>query len=138
MTTYFIDTAVIMFAAGADHVLRDPCARVLRAHAERQIDAVTSVEVVQEILHRFSRGDRSIGDRMAKATLKAFEPVLPVDHGLVDHARRLMNDTPGLHARDAVHVATCLVNNIRHIVSPDTDFDGVPGVARVDPREWRT
>jgi len=135
MTTFFVDTSVIMYAAGSAHPLRDPCAEVLRRHADREIDAVTSAEVVQEILHRFSRGDRAIGDRMARATLLGFDPVLPVDHDVVANARMLMSEIPDLHARDAVHVATCLSNAITAIVSPDRDFDVLHGITRIDPRD---
>lgn len=69
--TFFIDTAVIMFAAGADHPLREPCQAVLRLHADQRIGAVTSAEVVQETLHRFSRGDRAVGDRMGRRARSA-------------------------------------------------------------------
>ena len=51
--TVFVDTAVLMYAAGEDHPLRRPSARLLERIAIGDMDAVTSVEVVQEILHRF-------------------------------------------------------------------------------------
>lgn len=133
--TLFVDTAVIMFAAGTSHPLQEPCRNVLRLHADQTIDAVTSAEVVQEILHRFSRGDRGIGDRMASGTLRAFSPVLAVDHPVVERARTLMAGQPTLHARDAIHAATCLVHDLEAIVSPDADFDVVASLRRIDPRD---
>jgi predicted nucleic acid-binding protein len=40
---------------------------------------------------------------------------------------------PTLHARDAVHVATCETHAIARLVSPDVDFDVVDGLTRIDP-----
>ena len=43
----FLDTNVFLYAAGGEHVLREPCRRILRNVVD--IDAITSSEVVQEI-----------------------------------------------------------------------------------------
>lgn len=130
---HFIDTAVIMFAAGRPHPLKEPCVRVLHAVADGTLEATTSAEVVQEILHRFAAGDRDQGDRMARETLRAFYPVLPVDHETVERARALMARHATLHARDAIHAGTCERHGITRLVSPDTDFDVVAGLTRVAP-----
>ena len=56
-----IDTTVLSYAVGVEHLLRDPCIRLLRAHADGAIDAATTIEVVQEFVHvrarRRSRAD---------------------------------------------------------------------------------
>jgi len=44
-----------------------------------------------------------------------------------------MEAHPTLAARDLVHVATCLQEGIRDIVSPDLGFEDVPGIRRIDP-----
>lgn len=36
--TVFIDTAVIMYAAGGDHPLREPCRDMLRAVVDGRLD----------------------------------------------------------------------------------------------------
>ena len=46
-----IDTTVLSYAVGVEHLLRDPCIRLLRAHADGAIDAATTIEVVQEFVH---------------------------------------------------------------------------------------
>ena len=51
--TAFVDTAVLMYAVGADHPLREPCRRVLAGVESGEIDAEISVEVVQELVHRY-------------------------------------------------------------------------------------
>ena len=75
----FIDTSVVMYAAGAEHPQRASCQLVLRRVAGGDLDAVTSTEVLQEILHRFARSRRDTGQRMARGVLDLFGDLIPVD-----------------------------------------------------------
>lgn len=132
--TVFVDTAVLMYAAGAEHPLREPCRDVLRRTRSGELSGVTSAEVVQEILHRFTGSARhDDGVRLARATLALFRPVLSVDHAVLRRTCDLAADHPGARARDLVHVATCLIHEIEDIVSPDTDFDAIGEVRRISP-----
>lgn len=133
MTT-FIDTAVIMYAAGSEHPLRRPCQDILRRVADGELEAVISVEVVQEIIHRFVALRRpEQGASIARDALDLFAPVLPVTHAVMRRMPELVEAHPDLAARDLVHVATCLHEGIRDIVSPDRGFDSVPGLRRIAP-----
>lgn len=135
--TVFIDTAVIMYAAGADHPLREPCVRVMKAVDQRLIEAVTSTEVVQEILHRFLAVKRpDIASGLARSTLDTFAPVLPITHALMRRVPDLARRYPGLAARDLVHLATCIHEGIAEIISTDRGFDGVSEVRRIPPEEF--
>ncbi|MGH3544770.1 MAG: type II toxin-antitoxin system VapC family toxin [Mycobacteriales bacterium] len=132
--TWFIDTAVIMFAAGREYPLRLPCQNILREVSTGDVDAVTSAEVVQEILHRFSgSGNRATGVAMAEHTLELFSPVLSITHAVMSRMPELMLSNPHLTARDVMHVATCQEFGIETIVSPDRGFDAVAGLKRIDP-----
>jgi len=133
--TVFIDTSVIMYAGGAEHPLRQPCSDVLRRIVAGDLDAVTSTEVVQEILHRFSRGRRPIGARMARDVLELFGDLVAVDRAIMVDALRQYEQSPGVSSRDAVHVATCRMHGIDRIVSVDTGFDAVEDIVRVHPAE---
>jgi hypothetical protein len=137
--TVFIDTAVVMYAGGGDHPLRRPCQRLLERIADGELEAVTSVEVIQEILHRFTALRRpELGAAMARDTLDIFAPVLPVTHAVMRRLPELVEAYPALAARDLVHVATCLQEGISDIVSPDRGFDSVPGIRRIDPADAAT
>ena len=132
--TVFIDTAVIMYAAGSDHPLKEPCQDILRRVADGELDAETSVEVIQEIVHRFMALRRpEQGASIVRDALDLFAPVLPVTHAVMRRMPELLEAHPTLAARDLVHVATCLQEGIRDIVSPDRGFDAVPGIRRIDP-----
>jgi len=132
----FVDTAVIMYAAGSEHRLRAPCRRLLRWIVEGDVDGVTSAEVIQEILHRFTaRGDAAVGAAMARHALEVFAPVLPVTHEVMRRMPELIVAHPSLAARDLVHVATCQEARIGTIVSPHRSFDAVTDLVRVDPAD---
>ena len=136
--TVFIDTAIVMYAGGAEHSLRRPCLRILEGVADGSFEAVTSVEVIQEILHRFSALRRApVGAAMARDALDLFAPVLPVTHAVMRRMPELIDAYPRLSARDLVHVATCLQEGIREIVSPDRGFDSVSEILRIDPIDDR-
>ena len=132
--TVFVDTAVLMYAAGAEHPLRAPCARIVAGIREGEIKATTSVEVVQELMHRYiSIGRPEAARTMATDALDLFAPVLPITHAVMRRVPELGARYPTLQARDLVHVATCIHEGITEIVSPDRGFDGVAEVMRIDP-----
>jgi len=132
----FIDTAVFMYAGGAEHPLREPSRDVLRAVAEGRVIAMTSAEVIQEILHRFVAIRRpATGADMAREAMTAFAPVLPITHAIVERMPELVVRYPSLTARDLIHVATCMEEGIDVIVSPDRGFDGVTEIRRLDPSQ---
>ncbi|HEY4228460.1 MAG TPA: type II toxin-antitoxin system VapC family toxin [Candidatus Limnocylindrales bacterium] len=133
MTAVFIDTAVLMYAAGADHELRAPSQEIVRRIATSDLEAVISAEVVQEILHRFVAIRRSeLGAAMARDALDLFDPVLPVTHAVMSRMPGLIERYPALSARHLVHVATCLEVGLPAIVSPDRGFDAVHELERID------
>jgi len=135
--TAFVDTAVLMYAVGTDHPLREPCREVLRRIGAGDLDATTSVEVVQEIFHRFLALRRAAqGAEIANDALDLFAPVLPVTHAVMRRMPALVARYPELTARDLVHVATCQHEGISEIISPDRGFDSVDGLARIDPTRF--
>jgi predicted nucleic acid-binding protein len=132
--TLFIDSAVIMYAAGAEHPMREPCRRIIDAVADGRMSGVTSTEVIQEILHRhLSQRRPEIGRAQAQDALDLFAPVLPISHALMRRLPGLTERYPSLQARDLVHVATCIHEGITEIISPDKAFDQVAEVKRIDP-----
>jgi len=135
--TVFLDTAVLMYAAGGAHPLREPCRRLLRQVADGELEAVTSAEVIQEILHRYTRiGRPDTGAALARASLDLLAPVLPLTHALMRRLPDLVERYPDHEARDLVHVATCLHEGIAEIISPDRGFDAVDGIHRIDPVDF--
>jgi predicted nucleic acid-binding protein len=90
------------------------------------------VVLVQEFLfHRLRRGDRALAVQQARdvaalCVLHAFDAVV---------AARVLDlvASSDVRGRDAMHAATALLHGFESLVSPDRDFDDVPGLSRVDP-----
>jgi len=135
----FVDSNVPIYAAGAEHPFQAPTRRVLRAIAAGDLQGVTSVEALQEVLHRYlRRGERDRGLRIFDAFHRAFRgSVLPVDDVDVQRARALAPVHVALQARDLLHLAVMERHGITDIVTADRHFDGLPGIHRIDPREFR-
>ena len=131
-----VDSNVLMYAAGAEHANKQPSVRFLERVARNEVSATVDAAVLQEVLHRY----RAIGRWAAGRTLydrarQLFPQVVPVGAEVLDHARHLMDECPGLMARDALHASVVTVHSLSALCSFDRDFDQVPGVVRVEPQD---
>jgi uncharacterized protein len=133
----FVDANVLMYAAGGDHPLQRPCREIVDGIGDRSIAAATSVEVVQEIIHRYLAIGRVPGGlALAEQTMDLFAPVLPMTHALMRRVPELARRYPALAARDLIHVATCIHEGIADILSTDRGFDAVREIRRIPPEEF--
>ena len=131
--TLFLDTNVFLYSAGADHPLKAPAVRWLDAAAEGDFRAVTSAEVLQEILHvLIRRGRRDEALELVRSALDLCSDVLPVDRRAVHKALELLETHSGLSPRDALHAATVRVHGLAEILSADDDFDDLDGIVWVE------
>lgn len=133
---YFIDTNVFVYSIGEDESFRNLCQRILVAAAEESIRAVTSTEVLQEIVHRYKaiRRDR-LGIDLARQIMRAFRIVLPVYPEAINVMLDLVESHPHLSARDALHIAVARGAGIETIVTADRHFQDIPGVVAMHPLE---
>ncbi|HRC85962.1 MAG TPA: type II toxin-antitoxin system VapC family toxin, partial [Thermoanaerobaculia bacterium] len=131
---YLLDANIVMYAVGRDHPLREPCRRALALAREEKLRLVVSTEVLQEILHRYHRISRLDLAEAAYSALKELsDDVLVVDERDLDGALALLREHPRLTARDAVHAATVRNRSLAGVLSTDRHFDGLEGLARLDP-----
>lgn len=132
----FVDANVFMYLAGSDPVLRKRCRGALRAADEEGIALVSSAEVLQEILHRYSAIDRHDDIRTVYDSVTAIcSDIVPITEQETARALELLLQHPDLPARDALHAATMETTGIRRILSADRHFDRLETVDRVDPAD---
>lgn len=132
MTRAFLDTAVLALAVGGEHPEREACRGYLEAAARGELEIHVSVEALQELLlHRLRRGQRADAVALVR-DVRDLCHVHAFDDGVVERMLDLVATT-ALGGRDAVHAATALVAGFDEIVSPDRDFDVVPGLRRRPP-----
>lgn len=128
----FLDTTVLVHAAGGQHPLREASRALLVRARNGEVELHASVEVVQEYLfHRLRRQTRAAAVTEAR-DIATFCRLHPFDREVLDRSIELV-ETTQLRGRDAIHTATALGQGFDTIVSADRDFDGIPGLARVDP-----
>lgn len=136
----FLDTSVVMYAAGRAHPLRGPCRGALRHAVEEDVPLVTSAEVLQEILHRYYSLRRpEDAEAVFGATRDLCSEVLPVQEDDAVRALELLElllPEAGITPRDAIHVAVMEHHELGRILSTDAHFDGIEVVERVDPSAW--
>ena len=132
----FLDVNIPMYAAGEDHPLRAPCVKCMTLIAEGKLDVVINAEILQEILHRYSRiGLKRKGLLLARNLALLVPAILPVTGEDMELAITLFEQHPQLKSRDVVHLATMRNNGIEEIISTDTHFDAVKFVKRIPPEE---
>lgn len=130
----FVDANVFMYLVGRDADLRQRCRSTLRDLVERQVALVTSAEVLQELLHRYSALNRIDTARAVHdAAIRICAEILPVTEQHTSSVLDLLQRHGQLSARDALHVATMESWGIRRILSADRDFDRLDAVERIDP-----
>lgn len=128
----FIDSNVPMYLIGSPHRHKVEAQDGLERLVAARQKLVTSTEVLQEILHRYS----------AIGRLDAIQPAFDLVHGIVDEilsiekadvelAKTILLGTYSLSARDALHVAVMERRKIGSIFSFDRGFDNYPGIERI-------
>ncbi len=129
-----LDTTVLIYAVGAEHPLREPCRRLVGAVAGQQIEARTTVEVVQEFAHvRARRRGREDASALAAAYVDLLSPLIPVERDDVLRGLRLFGSTERLGAFDAVLAAAAIGARAEAIVSADRAFATVADLRHVLP-----
>ena len=137
----FIDTNVPIYAAGREHPYKEPCVRVLTMVAQHPLAFVTSVEVLQEIVHYYHASRRW---ELGREVLRSFSEIMheriePVYEWDIYFAASLAELQPHISTRDLLHAAVMNRLESDQIISADTDFDLLPEIARLDPYdvvEW--
>lgn len=128
----FIDSNIPMYLVGAPHPNRECAVAALEQIVRRGERMVTSAEVLQEILHRYTRIQRLDAIQPAfDALLGLADEVFPIETDDVHHAHAVLRSTPQLSARDALHVAVMQRREVPRILSYDRGFDLMATIERV-------
>jgi len=132
-----VDANILMYAAGAEHANKEPCIAFLEDVALGRVNATLDAEVLQEILHRYRAINRWEDGRQVYDNARCLFPsALPITTDIVDAARSLLDAQPGISARDALHAAVVLINDLAALCSYDSGFDAIASIRRVEPGQY--
>ena len=128
-----LDTTILSYAVGVEHPLREPCRRLLTAHAEGLVEAATTIEVIQEFTHvRARRRSREDAVTLARRYMTALALVVTQAEDLT-LGLTLYERYPALGAFDSILAAVALNGNAEALVSADQAFGTVPHLPWIDP-----
>jgi len=128
----FVDSNIPMYLVGAPHPHKADAQRLLERCIADEERLVTNVEVLQEILHRYT----AIGRRDAiapafEALLGVVDEVYSIELPDVERARDLLLAATELSARDALHAAVMERRSVTSILTFDRGFDALAGINRL-------
>jgi predicted nucleic acid-binding protein len=131
-----LDTTVLVYAKGAEHALRDPSRRLIAAVAERELQATTTVEVIQEFVHvRARRRGRADAVALGNDYLDLLSPLLSVTGDHLRSGLSIFERSEQLGAFDAILAAAALSAGAQALVSADIAFAAVTTLPHVFPDE---
>jgi predicted nucleic acid-binding protein len=129
-----LDTTVLAYAVGTEHPLRAPCQRLVRAIADGEILATTTIEVIQEFTHvRARRRDRKDAADLARDYIELLSPLLIVEEPDLREGLRLFEESPSTGAFDAVLAAAAHAAGAEALVSAGAGFSVFANIRHVVP-----
>ena len=119
-----------MYLVGSPHPNRELLTGYLRQHIDESY--VTSVEVYQELIHRYVAIDRS------KAIADGFQvldwlvdDVYPIERADIDRAHQIALLQTRLSGRDCLHVSVMEHHRVDRILTLHRQFDLWPSIERL-------
>lgn len=131
-----LDTTVLLYAKGVDHPLRDPARRLIAAVTEGEVEATTTPEVIQELVHvRAGRRGRADAVALGDDYADLLSPLLTITAEQLHHGLEIFARCERVGAFDAVLAAAALSIGASALVSADAAFGTVPALTHVSPDE---
>lgn len=128
----FVDANIPMYLMGDDHRHKVDSQRLIERLASERRRLVTSSEVFQELLHRYTAPDRREALEAAFHALRSVvDNVFSVREEDVFAAKDLCHAYPQLSSRDALHAAVMRRAHVSEILSFDRGFDLLPDIVRI-------
>lgn len=129
-----LDTTILVYAVGSDHALARPCRDLVSAIGEGDVQATTTLEVLQEFLHvRARRRGRREAAELTDRFATLLGPALQLQETDLTDGLQLFLLHDQLGAFDAV-LAAATVRVGSPIVSADHAFAEIPELRHLDPR----
>ena len=131
----FLDTNIFMYAAGEEHPNKEPSVEMLEFIAMDEIDVAINVEVIQEILHRYTYIDKkSEGLKLARSVIDLIDRIYSVETIEMEKAIDILEEHD-VKSRDALHASTCKNRGIKKICTYDRHFDDITFLERKEPED---
>ena len=119
----FVDSNVFIYAVGRSHPLKIEAQNFFLDSSHKGKRLITSAEVLQELLHVYLPVERmNTLDAAMELATQGVDEVIPIDSAAVLHARNLVDNFPGLTARDLLHLSICQLHKIKVLKTFDRNL----------------
>ena len=130
----FLDTTVLLYAVGDSHPLKPACQEIVRLILSQELQATTTIEVIQEFTHvRSRRRSREDAARYARSYAGLLQPLVVIEDIDLHAGLEIFEQVPRLGAFDAVLAAVARRRGASSLVSADTAFGLVSGLSWIAP-----
>lgn len=132
----YVDSNVFFCAKIADPRYGEACARIIEDIAIGELRAAASALVILEVasaLKKYGLGRAVRGEINAICSLGMI--LDPVDEIVLGWVGEIHHET-GVDPYDCVHAATMRKLGVTEILSADKDFDKIPAIRRIDPKNY--
>jgi uncharacterized protein len=127
-----LDTTVLVYSRGGEHPLRKPAEALLRSVGAAEVQASTTVEVLQEFAHvRARRRDREDAARLTRDFATVLSPLTTVHADDLHAGLELFRQHAQLGAFDAV-LAACAARTGQLLVTADAAIADVVGSGAIE------
>lgn len=135
-TAYYLDTNVLIYATVNDDTLGHKCRSILASINSIKIDGFTSCLTIDEFLWSLKKISPNTYISESENMLNLNIKFINVDKNILYEALEIIKEF-NLKPRDAIHAATMKMNNIKVIISEDSDFDKVNWIRRRSIMEFK-
>ena len=128
----YLDSNIPMYLIGADHPNKTLTIVTLERLTQENQKLVTSTEVFQEILHRYTAIQKK--DAIQKAydvLLELTDHIFDITRLDIEMAKDDLLSHANISARDAIHIAVMKRNKTNTILSFDRGFDQISKITRI-------
>lgn len=138
MMKRYLDSNVFIYPILYDDEIAYFCKTILLELAEGKSQYYTSILTWDEIVYTIKKNKgKNIAVEEGKNFLKLPNLSFINSNQQVIMKAQEIFETNDINPRDAIHVATALLNNINEIISGDSDFDKIKGIKRIRPEKFR-
>ncbi|OGD83056.1 hypothetical protein A3A54_00290 [Candidatus Curtissbacteria bacterium RIFCSPLOWO2_01_FULL_39_62] len=137
---YYIDTNIFIYSTNPSDSRYSNCKTILEKIITGEIEALTSVETFEEIIHYGQK------NKVVRKTILLCQKLLTTNLNIVSFTNKLLlsylkivkrySDSK-VDSRDLIHVVSALKNDAEIIISADRDFDKITEIKRIDPFEFK-
>lgn len=134
----YLDANIFIYATINNGETGEKCRKILVDIIERNDTIYTSVLTWDEIVYGIWKKEGKEKAIIGGENFMKLPNIILLNstNQIIMKSQEIMNSY-GLKPRDAIHVATAILNNIREIISDDSDFDKVKELKRIPPEKFK-